>query len=138
MTPRLTADIAPEQAAWSARWLVCLWVLAGILMLAAAGTTAVSRTQEARVLVTASEMVDRPLHDWLIPKANGQVRLKKPPLAYWLSAASIDAFGNGERAGRLPAVLAGWATLGLMYAIGRKLFNPLAGTLAALALMSSW
>ena len=53
--------------------------------------------------------------DWLIPTYHGDVRLKKPPLQYWLVGISYRLFGVGAWQGRLPTVLAGVAAVGLVY-----------------------
>ncbi|HEY7119338.1 MAG TPA: glycosyltransferase family 39 protein, partial [Tepidisphaeraceae bacterium] len=111
--------------------LLC-WALALPLLLAGLGTPVVQRTQEARVLETAREMYDsRDRRDWMIPHLNGNVRLEKPPLAYWLAAASFKLLGVGEFAGRLPFVLAGWLTLGVVYALGASLIDRRFALLAA-------
>ena len=62
-----------------------LWLLALPVMLIAIGSPEVSRTQEARVLVVATQMLGHPAIDWIIPKLNGDVRLQKPPLPYWMA-----------------------------------------------------
>ena len=46
---------------------------------------------------------------------NGRPYLKKPPLLFWMMAASFKAFGESELAARLPSVLAGLGTLTLIY-----------------------
>ena len=68
---------------------VILWTIVGVLLLGAALWTPMSRTQEARVLATGREMIEADWGGWLIPHLNGQPRLEKPPLAYWLSAGSL-------------------------------------------------
>lgn len=118
--------------------LLVTWILLGVLLIGAAGVPPVNRTQEARVLETAREMIGRPIEDWLIPKLNGHVRLRKPPLAYWASAISMSAFGENERAGRLPTVLLSWLSLGATYAIARRWFNSRVAILSAGALAGSW
>ena len=118
--------------------LLAMWLLLGVLLIGAAGVPPVNRTQEARVLETAREMIGRPIEDWLIPKLNGHVRLRKPPLAYWASAISMSAFGENERAGRLPTVLLSWLSLGATYAIARRWFNSRVALLSAGALAGSW
>ena len=45
------------------------------------------------MLVTAREMEDSGWHGWMIPKTNGHVRLRQPPLAYWATAASYKVLG---------------------------------------------
>src|SRR5690348_12928750 len=85
--------------------------LAGVALLLFLDLAPVQRTQEARVLETAREMLGRPVHNWLVPQLNGEVRLRKPPLAYWVSAGSFELFGVKHWAGRLPMALAGWLTI---------------------------
>lgn len=96
-------------------------------MLSTIALTPVTRTQEARVVESAREMIDNPvetgLRAWLIPRANGIVRLQKPPLAYWLSAVSFKIFGVHDWAGRLPFALCGWLTVVLTYHIAAHALN---------------
>lgn len=119
--------------------LLVLWVAALGLLLIAPGGVPVSRTQEARVLETARQMMasDAP-HPYLVPVLNGQYRLQKPPLAYWLAVGGYKVFGVSAAVGRLPAILAGWGTLGFTYLAGAWLFNRRTGLLAAAALLSSY
>ncbi len=114
------------------------WALALGVMLMAAWGDPQSRTQEARVLLGAREMLEGPAIRWLIPTANGQIRLNKPPLAYWLSAGSYAVFGKSVLAGRIPAVIASGLTIALTFLIGRRLFNERAGLYAAGTLLASW
>ena len=98
-------------------WVVMLSVLLAGLFL---GNTdrAVDKIQEARIAETAREMVvDR---DWLVPHYNGEVRLQKPPLTYWLTAASYQIFGINERAVRLPSALFAIGASWLMFVWVRR------------------
>jgi 4-amino-4-deoxy-L-arabinose transferase-like glycosyltransferase len=95
--------------------ILALWIAALPLLLFGLGTPVVQRTQEARVLETAREMLDsRDWRQWMIPRLNGQVRLQKPPLAYWVAAGSIKVLGVNDFAGRLPFALAGWLTIAVV------------------------
>lgn len=49
---------------------------------------------EARNFITAREMVSD--GNWLIPKMNGNVRIEKPPLPTWITAAAYK-LGDGEK-----------------------------------------
>ncbi len=73
---------------------------------------------------------------WIVPHYNGEPFFDKPPLGYWLMAASIEAFGANSLAARLPAALAGLALVGLTAAIGNRLYGRTAGLLAGFALAS--
>ena len=92
------------------------------------------RTQEARVLETAREMVGGGWRAWMVPHVNGRMRLQKPPLAYWLTAASIKTFGVSVWAGRLPMAIAGVLTLAATYAACSWLFDEDVAALAYAAL----
>jgi 4-amino-4-deoxy-L-arabinose transferase-like glycosyltransferase len=116
------------------RWALLLGSLA--VMLLFLGRPTVMRTQEARVLETAREMMGADARGWLIPRLNGLLRLEKPPMAYWLSAVSYYVGGVSEGVGRVPFAIAGWATLIVTFATGRWLFGPRVGYLAAGVLMA--
>lgn len=113
------------------------WLASGLFLSLAPGHPVVMRTQEARVLETAREMIGAPFEQWMFPKANGQDRLQKPPLAYWLTAGSFKAFGIGEVQGRIPAITASWATVGLTMLIARRLFSERVAMLACVAMIGS-
>ena len=116
-----------------------LWLVAGALMLTGLGGRPVQRTQEARVLEVARQMLGKPLDRWMVPRVNDRLRLRKPPLAYWAAAGAYTVAGGvSEAAGRVPTVLASWLTLAGVYVAGAWLFNRRAGLLAAAALLSSY
>ena len=50
---------------------------------------------EARYAQIALEMVHT--GDWLVPRLHGEPYLDKPPLLYWLTAASFQAFGENPQ-----------------------------------------
>src|SRR5690348_9181506 len=82
--------------------IVALWIASLMLLTLFLGNPPVTRTQEARVLETARQMLGRDAHEWLVPKLNGSLRLQKPPLNYWMSGASFRIGGVDEFWGRLP------------------------------------
>src|SRR3954471_7143273 len=122
----------------SPRSLLIIWILTLPLMLIGIGTPEVSRTQEARVLETARQMLGKPAHDWLIPKLNGDVRLQKPPLTYWMTAGAYKLFSVSEGAGRVPTAVMGWLTLAVVYCAGKWAFNQRAGFLSGACLLGSY
>jgi 4-amino-4-deoxy-L-arabinose transferase-like glycosyltransferase len=115
-----------------------LWLMALVPLMIAVDGAPVQRTQEARVMETARQMLGRGAHAWLIPSVNGETRLRKPPLAYWMAAASFKIFGVSEDAGRLPTILLSWLLVGATYAIAARLFDQASGLFAAGALLSSY
>jgi 4-amino-4-deoxy-L-arabinose transferase-like glycosyltransferase len=106
-----------------------LLLLAGVLYLIALGSAGIHRAQEARVAEVAREM--RVSGDWLVPELNANVRLQKPPIAYW-AVASVYAIGDrvSEAAARLPSALAALACILLTASLAGTLFGPRAGFLA--------
>jgi 4-amino-4-deoxy-L-arabinose transferase-like glycosyltransferase len=115
-----------------------LWLLAVIPLFLALGAPPVQRTQEARVLETARQMLGRSPHNWLIPSLNNEIRLRKPPLAYWMAGASFSLLGVSPTAGRLPTALVSWLTLGVTFSIARRLFNTRVAILSAACLLGSY
>lgn len=118
------------------------WFAALLVLLFALGSAPVRRTQEARVMETAREMLERQpaegLRALLIPHCNGSIRLQKPPLAYWLSAASFATLGVNEWAGRLSMMLAGWSTLGLTMWLAADWFGRRASMWTGAVLLGSF
>jgi 4-amino-4-deoxy-L-arabinose transferase-like glycosyltransferase len=94
------------------------------------GTSSIWDASEAFYAETPREMLTT--GDYLAPHFNFQPRVQKPPLTYWIIAASYKAFGISEFAVRLPGALAAIGVILFTYGIGRLLFNPRAALLAAM------
>jgi 4-amino-4-deoxy-L-arabinose transferase-like glycosyltransferase len=78
---------------------------------------------------TAWEMTES--GEWLIPMLEGVPRLQKPPLVYWITAASLSVFGRNEFAARLPTALALSGLILVTYALGERLYGSSRGVIAA-------
>ena len=106
---RLRGIIFPVVAAVSI--LTAFWGLAG----RAVGN------HEAYVAVTAREMVNS--GNWVMPFFNGEPRLQKTPLSYWLIAAAAKAAGSvNSFVVRLPsAVLAVLSAVAIFYFVSDRL-----------------
>jgi 4-amino-4-deoxy-L-arabinose transferase-like glycosyltransferase len=74
-------------------------------LLVGLGERPVYKIQEVRIAETAREMLES--GNWVVPHYNGDLRLQKPPLPYWFTAASYLIAGVNAVATRLPAVLFG-------------------------------
>lgn len=61
---------------------------------------------EGRYIGIAWEMLRS--GDYLIPTLNGGPYFHKPPLFYWLTAASLSLFGQNEWAARMVPILGAW------------------------------
>src|SRR5438270_6494565 len=64
----------------------------------------------------------------------GFVSIDKPPVGFWLEAASARIFGFNSVSILLPQALAGVLSVWLLYSLVRRHFGVVAGLLAALAL----
>src|SRR5262247_2832174 len=64
----------------------------------------------------------------------GFISLDKPPVAFWLQAASAKLFGFGTASVLLPQLAEGIGSVALLYALVRRYFGVAAGLLAALFL----
>lgn len=118
--------------------MLALWFVALPILLIEIGKPEVTRTQEARVLETAREMLGQPWIDWLIPKLCGAVRLQKPPLTYWLTAAAFKWGGINEAIGRAPTAILGWLCLAATYCAARWLFDRRTAFFSAATLMGTF
>lgn len=69
------------------------------------------------------------LPDWWFPQLGGELRLRKPPLLYWLMTGSFHLLGPSFFSARLPALLMGAGLALCMRALSRTLLSG-NGTLA--------
>ncbi len=87
---------------------------------------------ESRYAEIPREMLQR--GDWVTPRLEGAPYLEKPPLLYWLTAASYRCFGVHDWAARLPPALSVHGSILLLYFFGRRLFGGRAAFCGALML----
>ncbi len=76
-------------------------------------------------------------NDFISPHIYGEYWYDKPPMYYWLVAASYKAFGINEFAARFPSALLAVVCSLMVYLAGRRLFNERAGMAGALVLTTS-
>jgi 4-amino-4-deoxy-L-arabinose transferase-like glycosyltransferase len=131
--PPLVLSPAVAERSMMPRTRVLLWLVCGLILLAWLGMPPVRRTQEARVLETARQMLGTGLRGWMLPNLNGVPRLQKPPLTYWMAAGAFKIGGVNEFAGRLPFILLAWGTVGLTYVAGTRLLRSESAALVAAA-----
>ena len=86
---------------------------------------------EARSLTTAREMVIE--NNWLQPTLNGELRLAKPPLPTWISAATMLLFGQDDLSIlRFPSALAAMLLVFCLFRLTKELTDdPLLPWLAS-------
>jgi 4-amino-4-deoxy-L-arabinose transferase-like glycosyltransferase len=75
--------------------------------------------------------------DWLVPRYRGEAFFDKPPLTYWLMAASFRAFGFTLAAARAVPVAAALLLVAATAWLGRRAFDRATGAMAAAVLAST-
>jgi 4-amino-4-deoxy-L-arabinose transferase-like glycosyltransferase len=76
--------------------------------------------------------------EWVVPTINGDVYTDKPILYFWLVLVGSMLFGGvNEWTVRLPSALSGFGLALTTYFLGRDLFSPRVGFMAALVLSTS-
>jgi 4-amino-4-deoxy-L-arabinose transferase-like glycosyltransferase/membrane-associated phospholipid phosphatase len=116
--------------------LAVLLAVVALAVLPCLGWTTLWDRDEGYYVECAREMLER--REPFVPHFSGEPWLEKPPLSYWLMAASMGLLGDSEFAGRLPSALMGLAAMGLTFQLGRRLYSASAGLLAALILGASF
>ena len=76
--------------------------------------------------------------DWVTPRLNGIQYFEKPPLQYWMTAATFAVAGEDEWTARLWPAVAGLLAAVAVLLTARRLLSRRAGWMAGAALGSSW
>lgn len=112
--------------------------LAALLVLSAVlGLWALSQNGWANEYYSAAvRSMSGSWHDFLYGSfdARGLMTVDKPPLALWIQALSVKAFGYGSLSILVPQALMGVASVGLLYDLTRRRWGRAAGFIAGLAL----
>jgi len=115
---------------WRKLMLLLPILISAILYLSTTNSRAVIDYDEGYYSQAALQMVER--GDWVTPYVNGVRFLEKPPLMYWLTAASFKIFGVNEFALRLPTALAVIALVCAVMLIARRASGERAAIIAGL------
>jgi 4-amino-4-deoxy-L-arabinose transferase-like glycosyltransferase len=73
---------------------------------------------EPRFAEASREMIQRA--NYVVPYFNNQLRLDKPPLAYWAQVASYRIFGENDFSARFPSTIAAALIALVIFAWGRR------------------
>ncbi len=121
----------------SSGWIaLCLLVLASGLYIGTAGKPALDDEDvDAAHALVSQEMLQR--HDYVVMYMDGVRYLIRPPMHFWLVAASYKLLGESEFATRLPIGLAMVGMVLLTFEFGRRFFGRRAGLYGALAVATS-
>jgi 4-amino-4-deoxy-L-arabinose transferase-like glycosyltransferase len=85
------------------------------------GSTSLFDWDEINFAESAREMIVT--GNYMRVQINYEPFWEKPPFFFWLQAASMQIFGIGELAARLPNALCGVITLMILYAMGARLHS---------------
>jgi 4-amino-4-deoxy-L-arabinose transferase-like glycosyltransferase len=122
-----------DEPAAPARRSSLIWVaLLPALLLYPSLSFPLLEPDESRYAEIPREMLER--GDLLVPILQGEPYLDKPPLLYWLVAASYQLFGVSAAAARLPSALAVHGCILLTYLLGRRVVGERAAFRGALVL----
>jgi len=110
-------------------------VLAVVIVFYGSSETALMDPDEARYAEASKEMIEQ--GSYIVPLYNGAPRLNKPVLFYWLQIASYRLFGINEFAARFPSMMAGIASILLVFSLGRLLFRDETAIMAMFIFMTS-
>jgi 4-amino-4-deoxy-L-arabinose transferase-like glycosyltransferase len=144
------SDASPSaraDAPWPDRPLVQALIVAILAACAyLVGIAAVPTTDrdEPRFAQASRQMAESErLADWVIPRVGEEIRLKKPPLIYWVQAPTVLALTGGDPLRdaiwmyRLPSAIAAFGAGLLTLWLGRSMFGGRVGLLAASMLVVS-
>lgn len=114
---------------------VALAVVMQILFYYELGSYPLFDVDEPRYAETARYMVES--GNWVTPVFNGELRLVKPVLYYWLIACSYLVFGVTEFAARFTSATAAAISVVGVYALGHYFVNRYYGVFCALVFATS-
>jgi 4-amino-4-deoxy-L-arabinose transferase-like glycosyltransferase len=119
------------------RWMfLCLLIFSAGLYIGTAGSPALDDDDvDAAHAMVSQEMLQR--NDFVVPYMDGLRYLIRPPMHFWMVAASYKALGESEFATRLPVALAMVGMVLLAFEFGRRFFGKRAGLYGALAVATS-
>ncbi|GFE59729.1 phospholipid carrier-dependent glycosyltransferase [Geobacter sp. AOG2] len=117
------------------RDMVILAIVLGIPFFQFLGGLPLIDPDEGRYAEIPREMLEQ--GDFVTPTLNYVKYFEKPPLLYWLNAASFKLSGLTEHAARFPSALCGLLTILATYIIARRLYGRRTALIAALILGTS-
>jgi 4-amino-4-deoxy-L-arabinose transferase-like glycosyltransferase len=125
------SDVSSVDGRWHP-WL--LLALAFALLLPGNGSIPLIDRDEPRFAQSTREMIDS--GSWIVPTFNGEERLHKPILTYWMMRASYAVFGVNEFGARFHSVACAASLAAVIYLMGRRWYSARAGLVAASAILT--
>jgi 4-amino-4-deoxy-L-arabinose transferase-like glycosyltransferase len=109
--------------------------MGGLLFFLNLGGATLWDVDEGRNADCALEMMRA--DNWIVPTFNGQLRVDKPALLYWLQIFAYSHFGVNEFAARFPSALAALLTVLAVYELARSMFTRTTGLFAGVVVVAS-
>jgi 4-amino-4-deoxy-L-arabinose transferase-like glycosyltransferase len=126
-------QIVPSRSCWI---FLCLLIFSAGLYIGTAGSPALDDDDvDAAHAMVSQEMLQR--NDFVVPYMDGLRYLIRPPMHFWMVAASYKLLGESEFATRLPLSLTMMGMVLLTFEFGRRFFGQRAGLYGALAVATS-
>lgn len=117
------------------KFIVCLWMIFCFLALSyKLGEVPPYHADENFYVESSLNMVES--DDYITPVYHEKNRFAKPILYYWIVVSSYKIFGISLSSARLPSVLFGVLSVGLVFLLGCRLFDNQVGLLSAFILPS--
>jgi 4-amino-4-deoxy-L-arabinose transferase-like glycosyltransferase len=126
------ASAAPRPTLLAAQPALRVFLLALIWLGALAWLRPLFLPDEGRYVGVAWEMLRS--GNWVTPTLDGLPFFHKPPLFYWITAVALELFGPNEWAARSAPILAGSATVTVLYVVMRDWLGERDARWAALVL----
>jgi len=117
------------------KFIVCLWMIFCFLVLSyKLGEVPPYHADENFYVESSLSMIES--GDYITPVYHEKKRFAKPILYYWMVVSSYKIFGISLSSARLPSVLFGVLSIGLVFLLGCRLFDKRVGILSAFILPS--
>ena len=117
------------------KFIVCLWMIFCFLVLSyKLGEVPPYHADENFYIESSLRMVES--EDYITPVYHEKKRFAKPILYYWMVVSSYKIFGISLSSARLPSVLFGTLSVGLVFLLACRLFDRRVGLFSAFILPS--
>ena len=116
--------------------IIALLLLSYAFFFYGIGDYSLKEPDEGRYAEIPREMNE--LHDYVVPHLNDVRYFEKPPLLYWITAASFKLFGANEWAFRFPNALCAFICVIFLYFFIRRWFNEQMAFLSSVILITSF
>ena len=117
------------------KFIVCLWMIFCFLVLSyKLGEVPPYHADENFYIESSLRMVES--GDYITPVYHEKKRFAKPILYYWMVVSSYKIFGISLSSARLPSVLFGTMSVGLVFLLACRLFDRRVGLFSAFILPS--